>query len=151
MCLHKLEEFPPIDKGYQVKLKAKTGYTSVYYHNLEIQEIGKEYKAATDKMIETNYRLHNGFPLYVSGFHVFHELDDAKLFEKHIDDCFRRNSHDYFGLTHPSLSREYNSTIVKVKCGGRKITGWEYIGFMTKRIDKFKVTVCEKIKLLREV
>jgi len=128
MCLDKLDaSFKPCDIGYQVKRKTPTGYTALYYPDRRnpvnewdskvrtrtVLRIGETYRAVPVRTGNMNHR-------YDAGFHVFHTLHSAKSYRK---------SH-------------WGSTVIKVKTGGKRITGKQ---------NRRMVTVASEITLLKEM
>ena len=139
MCLTEVKKFKPAKVGYQVKRKGKHGrYQSVYFFIRGGLEIGGTYYAKR----ETAGGRHD---TYLSGFHVFHELNDAKAYQK-SSHCWRNGKY------------HFDSVIIKVKIAGRKTTGlqkfWSRIaeekGLVGKRV-KAKVTVCSIMTVLEEI
>jgi hypothetical protein len=133
MCLSVKEKFTPAKEGYQVKLKplmSTDGYQSIYFHVRGGMRIGETHKAK-------RRRTSGG---YMSGFHVFHSLKDAKGYQSSAH-CAR-----------------VTTVIVKVKTGGSKITGiqkfWSNCSprrTPKSRYIRAKVTVCSKMTILYEI
>jgi hypothetical protein len=146
MCLNRLRNFQPCNIGYQVKMKTSTGrYGAIYRHDLFNKVltpsntdkrtrlvIGETYKAHSRMMGEYNHR-------YISGFHVFHDLEDARAFKKRLE--FMQDAR--------------HLTIVKVKAEGKKTTGIQEVVVKHKN-GKFstkncRVTVSAVMTILNEV
>ena len=128
MCLDRLDNsFKPCDVGYQVKRRTTNGFTALYYADKRnpvnswsskvkarsVLKIGETYRAVPMTIGDWNNR-------YGAGFHVFHTLRSAKKYAQ----------------------RRYNCAVLKVKTGGKRVTG---------RQGNRMVTVASEITLLEEV
>lgn len=134
MCLSRLEKFTPVKTGYQVKHKdaANLGsvrYDAVFYRRLPGQQLGGTYEAI-EKMIDV--KALRGRVRYMSGFHVFHRLSDARRYRDVLE------PHQKF-------------VVVKVKLSGDTTTGLQVFTAGKLGGRKFRVTVCSEITLLHEV
>lgn len=134
MCLSKLEDFTPAKVGYQVKHKNTANldsviYDAVFYRRIPGQQLGGTYEARRTLL---NTKTHRGKLCYVSGFHVFHRLSDARKYRDVLE------PHQKF-------------VVVKVKTGGEKTTGLQIFTAGKLGGAKYKVTVCNEVTLLHEV
>ncbi len=133
MCLSEKKRFKPVKEGYQVKRKLGKGrYQSIYFSVRGGLEIGITYIAKR--------RTAGAYDRYLSGFHVFHNLKDAEAYRE-SSHCRRNGNYSF------------KSVIIKVKAGGRKITGLQkfWSGIQDGVFIRAKITVCSKMTVLEEI